>query len=306
MEMIKVENLTKKFNSLTAVDKISFHIDRGEVFGLLGPNGAGKTTTIRMICCLISSTSGTARVGDYDISDKNNATKIQKTIGLVPDNVGLYDSLSAYANLQFYGRMYEFPEDQIKENIEKYLKLLDLWDRKDQAVGTYSKGMKQKVAIARALIHDPEVLFMDEPTASLDPEASKVIRDIILDLKKENRTILLNTHNLYEAQRICDRIGVLKTKLLAVDTPENLEKAASSRKTEITLEEMNDRILAAVKAANPKNVETEENNLLIEMTDPGKETSTIVNAIVAAGGKVKSVNGKGASLEDVYLKLVRE
>ncbi len=306
MQMIKAENLTKKFNSSAAVDNISFHIDRGEVFGLLGPNGAGKTTTIRMICCLISSTSGTATVGDYDISDRNNADKIRKMIGLVPDNVGLYDSLSAYANLQFYGRMYEFPEDQIKVNIEKYLKLLDLWDRKDQAVGTYSKGMKQKVAIARALIHDPEVLLMDEPTASLDPEASKVIRDIILDLKKENRTILLNTHNLYEAQLMCDRIGVLKTKLLAVDTPENLEKTASARKTEIILEEMNDKILSAVKATGPKSVAVEGNSLLVELADPEKETSVVVNAIVAAGGRVKYVNEKGASLEDVYIKLVRE
>lgn len=306
MKMIDVQNLTMKFGDITAVDDLTFHVDKGEVFGLLGPNGAGKTTTIRMLCCLLSPTSGSARVGDYDITDKDGAMNIRKMIGLVPDNVGLYETLSAYANLEFYGRMYESPEQLIKENIEKYLKMLGLWDKRGKAVGTFSKGMKQKIAIARALIHDPEVLLMDEPTVNLDPEAAKTIRDVILDLKKENRTILFNTHNLDEAQRICNRIGVLKTKLIAVDTPQNLERAVSGRQTVILLEEVNDKILNAVKAVNPKSVETDGNRLIIDMNDPDKETSAMINAIVSAGGKIKSVNETGASLEDVYLKLVRE
>ncbi|MEM3811967.1 MAG: ABC transporter ATP-binding protein, partial [Thermoplasmata archaeon] len=217
-KMIDVHNLTMKFGDITAVDDLTFYVEKGEVFGLLGPNGAGKTTTVRLLCCLLSPTSGSATVGDYNITNKNDAMKIRKMIGLVPDNVGLYETLSAYANLEFFGRMYETPEQLIKENIEKYLKMLDLWDKKNNAIGSFSKGMKQKVALARALIHDPEVLLLDEPTANLDPEAAKAIRDIILDLKKENRTILLNTHNLDEAQRICNRIGVLKTKLIAADT----------------------------------------------------------------------------------------
>ena len=232
--------------------------------------------------------------------------KIKKLIGLVPDNVGLYETLSAYENLEFFGRMYEIPEQLIKENIEKYLKMLDLWDKRNNAVGSFSKGMKQKVALARALIHDPEVLLLDEPTANLDPEAAKTIRDIILDLKKENRTILLNTHNLDEAQRICNRIGILKTKLIAVDTPQNLERSLSKRQTVIILEEVNDKIINAIKTLNPKNVEKECNKLTIELNNPEKETPSIISAIVSAGGKIKSVNETSATLEDVYLKLVRE
>ncbi|MEM3238396.1 MAG: hypothetical protein QXX11_05725 [Thermoplasmata archaeon] len=149
--------------------------------------------------------------------------------------------------------------------------------------------MKQKVALARTLIHDPEVLLLDEPTANLDPEAAKAIRDIILDLKKENRTILLNTHNLDEAQCICNRIGVLKTKLIAADTPQNLERALSGRQTVILLEEVTDKILSAVKAANPKNVEKDGNRLIIEINNPEKETPTMINAIVSAGKKIKFV-----------------
>ena len=304
--MIEVANLTRKFGDFTAVDSLTFNLDRGEVFGLLGPNGAGKTTTVRILCCLISKTSGSVRIGDLDTSDRDDAMKIRKMIGLVPDNVGLYDTLGAYANLEFYGRMYEFPEKQLKENIEKYLKMLDLWDKKDLPVGSFSKGMRQKVSLARALVHDPEVLFMDEPTANLDPEAAKTIRDVILDLRRENRTILLNTHNLDEAQRICNRIGVLKTRLIAVDTPENLAKLVSGRKTVILLEEMNDRILGAVRALNPRSVETEGNKIAVGMADPDRETPAIITAIVSSGGKVRSVSETGASLEDIYLQLVRE
>ncbi len=306
MEMIKTEKLTKKFGNLTAVDDLTLQVDKGEVFGLLGPNGAGKTTTVRMLCCLISITSGSATVRGMDISDKESAMKIRKMIGIVHDNVGFYESLSAYANLEFFGRLYEVPEKLLKTNLEKYLKMLDLWDKRNSTVGTYSKGMKQKVAIARALMHEPEVLFLDEPTANLDPEAAKIIRDVILDLKKEGRTIFLNTHNLDEAQRICDRIGVLKTKMIAVDTPQNLERAISQKKTTFVLEEINDRIVEAVESLSPSSVERDGLNLVVEMTDPESQTSRMIEAIVAAGGKIKSVTQAGASLEDVYLKLVRD
>jgi ABC-2 type transport system ATP-binding protein len=305
MKMVDVHGLTKIFGNITAVDDLTFEVEKGEIFGLLGPNGAGKTTTMRMLCCLLSPTSGSATVGNFDISDKKGAMDIRKMIGLVPDNVGLYETLSAYANLEFFARMYEIPEQLTKENIEKYLKKLDLWERRNQIVGSFSKGMKQKVALARALIHDPEILLMDEPTANLDPEAAKNIRDIILDLKKENKTILLNTHNLDEAQRICDRIGVLKTKLIAMDTPQNLERAVFGKRTVILLEEVTDKIMGAIRTENPKSIERDGNKLIIEMRDPDKETSAIISTIVSAGGKVRSVEETGASLEDVYLKLVR-
>ena len=222
--MIDAENLTKKFGELTAVDELTLHVEEGEIFGFLGPNGAGKTTTMRMLSCLISKTSGEARIAGYDVNDKADSLKIRKIIGLLPENVGLYDDLTAYKNLDFYGKLYECSETQRKQNIEHFLKLLGLWDKREVMVGTFSKGMKQKLAIARALIHDPEILFLDEPTANLDPESSKIVRDFILDLKKEKRTIFLNTHNLDEAQRICDKIGIFNTKLMAIGSPEELER----------------------------------------------------------------------------------
>src|SRR2546421_937288 len=303
--MIDAQDLTRTFGSLSAVDRVTFHVEAGEVFGFLGPNGAGKTTTVRMLCCLISKTSGEARIADYVVGNEKDSLKIRKMIGLVPDNVGLYDELSAYENLDFYGKLYECSEAQRKENIQRFLTMLGLWEKRDVAAGTFSKGMRQKLAIARALIHDPQVLFMDEPTANLDPESAKTVRDFILDLKKQKRTIFLNTHNLDEAQRLCDRIGILNTKLMAIGTPEELERSVSGTKTVVQLERASDSILSALKELPLGNVEVDGNRLTIDVTNPEKENVAIVDAIVRAGGHIQSVVVVGSSLEDAYLKLVR-
>lgn len=305
--MIDTENLTRKFGNLTAVDSLTLHVEEGEVFGFLGPNGAGKTTTVRMLCCLISKTSGTARIGDYAVDSEQDCLAIRKMVGLLPENVGLYDGLSAYRNLDFYGKLYEVPELKRRENIEHMLKLLGIWERRSDAVGTFSKGTKQKIAIARALIHDPQLLFLDEPTASLDPEAAKTVRDFILDLKKEKRTIFLNTHNLDEAERLCDRIGILKTKLIAVDSPRNLERSLYNRKTIVHMEKITDVVLTAVKKLKSvKNVRVSENKLILDMDDPEKENPELVRTIVEADGCIQYVTELKSTLEDVYLKLIRE
>src|ERR1017187_7408228 len=304
--MIQTQNLTKKFGDLTAVDSVTINVNDGEVFGFLGPNGAGKTTTVRMLCCLISKTSGEARIADYDVGKEADALKIRKLIGLVPDNVGLYDDLSAYDNLDFYGKLYGCTEAQRKENIQRFLTMLGLWEKRDAIAGTFSKGMKQKLAIARALIHEPELLFMDEPTANLDPESAKTVRDFILELKKEKRTIFLNTHTLDEAQRICDRIGILNTKLMAVGTPEELERSVRGRKTVVRLRHVNDAILDAVKKLSLGSMTREDDRLTIDVVDPEEENPAIVRAIVEAGGDVESLSVLGSTLEDAYLKLVRE
>ena len=300
---IEAVGLTKKFGDLTAVDGVTLRVEEGEVFGFLGPNGAGKTTTVRMLCCLISKTSGEAKVGGYDVGNEADALKIRKLIGFVPDNVGLYDDLTAYDNLDFYGKLYDCPEAQRKENIQRFLTMLGLWEKKDVAAGTFSKGMKQKLAIARSLIHDPQILFMDEPTANLDPESSKTVRDFILELKKEKKTIFLNTHNLDEAQRICDRIAILNTKLMAIGTPEELERSVSGRKTVIQLEQVSDAILAALGKLPIGNVAVDGNKLTIDVNDPEKENAAIVDSIVRAGGHVQSVSIVGSTLEDAYLNL---
>lgn len=304
--MIETENLTKKFGDVTAVDGITLRVDEGEIFGFLGPNGAGKTTTVRMLCTLISKTSGEARVAGYEVGKEADSLKIRQLIGFVPDNVGLYESLSAYDNLDFYGKLYDCPESQRKENIQRFLTMLGLWEKRDVMVATFSKGMKQKLAVARALIHDPKVLFMDEPTANLDPESSKTVRDFILELKKEKRTVFLNTHNLDEAQRICDRIAILNTKLMAVGTPEELERSVQGRKTVIRLEQANEAVLAAVKNLQIGSVSVDGNRLTIDVKEPDKENPSIVQAVVQAGGRVQSVIVAGSDLEDAYLKLVRK
>jgi ABC-2 type transport system ATP-binding protein len=227
-------------------------------------------------------------------------------IGLVPDNVGLYEELSAYENLDYYGKLYECPEAQRKERIEYFLKMLELWDKKDAPVSDFSKGMKQKVAIARALIHDPRLLFFDEPTANLDPESARVVREFILKLKKEGKTIFINTHNLDEAQRICDRIGILKTKLLTVNSPEELEKRVWGSRTAIQVEKMNNRILAAVKKLKPKRLSVEENRIILTLADPQRENPDFVQAVISAGGRIQYVTELTAGLEETYLKVIEE
>ena len=178
-------------------------------------------------------------------------------------------------------------------------------EKKDVAAGTLSKGMKQKLAIARALIHEPKVLFMDEPTANLDPEASKTVRDFIVELKKENRTIFLNTHNLDEAQRICDRIGILKTRLLTVGTPQQLKESLGGVKTEIQLAQVNEAIVSAVKKVTTHKVEISDNKLIIDVGNVDTANPAIIEAIVSAGGRIKLVTELSPTLEDVYLKTVK-
>lgn len=303
--MIDTENLTKVFGNVTAVDGASLHVDGGEVFGFLGPNGAGKTTTIRMLACLISKTSGKATVGGYEIGNGQDREKIRRMIGLLPENVGLYEELSAYDNLDFYGRYYQLSAQKRRERIEYFLKLLGLWDKRSAAAGTFSKGMKQKLAIARALIHDPKLLFLDEPTANLDPEASKTVREFILELKKEKRTIFLNTHMLDEAQRICDRVAILKTKLIAIGSTEELRHTLTGRKIRFQLQFVDDAIESATKELGYQIVDRDDNALVIVVADPEKENPSLLGAMQKAGAKIQFVNEVGSSLEDVYLKLVK-
>ena len=303
--MIKIENLTKKYGNLTAVDNLSLQIEKGEVFGLLGPNGAGKTTTIRVLCCLISKTSGNAMLNNLSIDDKKNRIEIRKMIGLLPENVGLYESLSAYKNLDFYAKLYQVTENQRKERIEYYLKMFDLWDKKDVAAGTFSKGMKQKLALARVLVHDPKILFLDEPTASLDPEATKMVRDQILELKKEKRTIFLNTHMLDEAERICDRVGIMKTQLLDIGSPEELRESLFGKKSVVEVDAITDNILKSIKSLGFEKISVDHNKMTIDVNDPRKDNPSLIQAIQGAGGQVQSISAILPSLEDIYLKKIK-
>ncbi len=302
--MIETEGLTKRFDGVTAVEALTLSVKEGEVFGFLGPNGAGKTTTMRMLTCLVSKTSGEARIDGYEVGS-SDSSKIRKMVGVLPETVGLYEDLSAYKNLDFYGRLYECPEASRRANIENLLTKLGLWDRRNSPVGMFSKGMKQKVALARALLHDPKVVFLDEPTANLDPESSSVIRDLILEMKKEGRTVFINTHNLDEAQRVCDRVGIMKTKLLAIGTPETLRYSVRGRRTAFRLEELTEPLMSAVRAFGAGGLEVNGDELVIDVKDPDTDNPAIVEALVRAGGRVRFVCDRSPTLEDVYLGLVK-
>jgi ABC-2 type transport system ATP-binding protein len=305
--MIHAQDLTKRFGDLTAVDHVSLDVEEGEVFGFLGPNGAGKTTTVRMLTSLISRTSGTAEVAGCHIGNEAEALRLRQQIGVLPENVGLYEGSSAYENLEYFGRLYRMDPATLRTNIERLLRMMDLWEKKDEPVETFSKGMKQKLAIARALVHDPILLFLDEPTANLDPEAAKMVRDTLLELKKENRTIFLNTHNLDEAQRVCDRVGILRTKLLTIGSPRELQAKVFGTRTVVRLAKASEEIAAAVRSRlGSRRVEIVGDQLLVEVEDADQENPEIAEAVMGAGGKIRELSQPAPSLEDVYLKLIHE
>jgi ABC-2 type transport system ATP-binding protein len=301
--MIQTENLTKKFKTVLAVDNLDLHVKQGEVFGFLGPNGAGKTTTVRMLACLIGPTSGQARVNGFRVGEQD--IEIRRTVGILTETPGMYDNLSAEYNLRVFASLYEVKD--IPGQVEKYLRMLGLWERRFDEVGTFSKGMKQKLAIARALMHEPRILFLDEPTAGLDPEASRLVRDFIAELRKEGRTIFLCTHNLDEADRLCDRIGVFKSHLLVVDTPARLRAQVFGRKVVFHLRQA-DQALADRVTALPFVSETKlvDNKLLATLDDPELHNPDILRLLIGAGADVQFVGELRHSLEDVYLRLVKE
>ncbi len=300
--MIKTENLSKKFNTTLAVDNLNLEVNEGEVFGFLGPNGAGKTTTVRMLTSLIGPTTGTATVNGYHIGTQD--TEIRRSVGILTETPGMYDNLSAEFNLEIYANLYEVKDP--KGQVEKYLRMLGLWERRQDEAGTFSKGMKQKLAIARALLHEPRILFLDEPTAALDPEASHLVHDFISDLRKEGRTIFLCTHNLDEADRLCDRVGVFKTHLLVVDTPANLRSQLFGRRVVFHLTNSNETIASMVRALPfVREAKVVENKLLVNLDDPEAHNPEIIRVLVGAGADVRFVGELRHSLEDVYLQLVK-
>jgi ABC-2 type transport system ATP-binding protein len=225
MKAIEVQGLTKRFGSLTAVEDVSFEVEEGEVFGLLGPNGSGKTTTIRMLVGLSRPTEGDARILGFDLS--SGIAEAKRRIGVVPDSSNLYDELSARDNLLFMAKLYGVKKRVREERVEEVLRAFDLYDRRDDGFGTFSRGMKRSLTIAAALVHDPKLLFLDEPTVGLDVVAARSLRDLICDLHHRGLTIILTTHYLEEADRLCDRIAILvKGRIVAIDTPEGLKRFA--------------------------------------------------------------------------------
>jgi len=233
---IETIELTKKFNSFTAVDHMDFIVHKGEIYGFLGPNGAGKTTAIRMLCTLLLPTSGTARVDGYDVLKQGN--EVRKRIGLVSEKMIMYPRLTALENLMFFGRLYGIDRGALRKKSEELLEMVKLTPFKDKLVGGFSSGMRQRVNVIRAILHDPDILFLDEPTTGLDPQSTRFVRDLVKELKQRGHTIVLTTHMMEEADELSDRVCIIdRGKIMAVDTPQVLkEKYDTNSLLEVFLE----------------------------------------------------------------------
>lgn len=304
MAIIDVTNLTKTFDGKAVLGGISFRVEEGEVFGFLGPNGAGKTTTIRIILGLLAPTSGMARVWGSDLGRED---ALRRRVGVLLENNGLFARLSAHDNLRYYAGLYGVsnPEKRIHELLE----YVDLAASADEPVGTFSTGMMRKLALARAIIHDPELLFLDEPTSGLDPEAQRLVRDLILELSREqNRTVFLNSHNLDEVQRVCTKVAILDAgRVRAYDSVEHLRASEKSPVYEITVADplAAERASALVAAQSGVRSSSVDGAVLTVSLDEAVGPR-VLRELVLAGVDIVEAKRVTRSLEDVYLGIVRE
>jgi ABC-2 type transport system ATP-binding protein len=317
---ITAERLGRKFGERWAVHDLNLEIEAGEVFGLLGPNGAGKTTTMRMLACLIAPTEGRASVAGLDV--KTDANKIRRKVGILCEPGGLYQNLSARRNLEYFAKLYDLEPSYALSQIERYLVEFQLWDRREDPAGTFSRGMMQKLSLARALLHEPSVIILDEPTSALDPEGAKLVRDSIGDLKGKGRTIILCTHNLNEAQSLCDRVAIIRTTSLRIGTPRELQQSLYGRQVEIRianpLPEVNDGVwidavlgrtindlaLLVTPIRGVGDVAVAGDRLLVSMLDPDEVTPKVVRALIQHGADVIRVAEVEHTLEGAYLDLI--
>ncbi len=302
--MLRATGLGRRFGTLWAIRGMDLEVLRGEVLGLLGPNGAGKTTTVRVLTALIAPSEGLATVDGLDVTE--HPEEVRARVGILTETPGLYDKLSATANLEFFGRLYGLDAQTRSTRIERYLRLFSLWERRDDVAGNFSKGMKQKLAIARALLHEPAVVFLDEPTAALDPEAAYIVREAIEALRRAGKTIVLATHNLDEANRLCDRVAFVRGGLLRIDSPQGLRESLGGHGVEVTLATPpNEALTAAARGVSGVlSVEIADRRLLVGAARPSEVTPALVRALVAAGAEIVEVRERERTLEQVYFEVM--
>jgi ABC-2 type transport system ATP-binding protein len=305
MGLIRTESLTKKFGEFVAVDEVTLTVAAGEILALLGPNGAGKTTTVRMLGSILKPTSGRAAVAGYDVV--RDAREVRSTVGLLTEFPGLYHRMKADEYLHFFGELQGLSRARREERIEELMKRFRMWDARKKRLGEYSKGMRQKIALIRALIHDPRVLFLDEPTSAMDPQSAKTVRDAITELRSSDRAIVLCTHNLAEAETLADRIAIIKEgRIIALGTPRQLKShLLGNPLLEMRLGQPLDGLLPAIESL--VTVEEKGDDWFRYRTDvPAEINPLLVRRLAEEGARIVTLSEVVRSLEEVYLRIVEE
>lgn len=305
--MIQLSSLTKRYGRTIGVEKLDLEIPESKIFALLGPNGSGKTTTLRLMSGLISPSGGTVLIDGLDIRKRENLTNIHQQIGILPETPGHYESLSAYRNLEFYGRMYGMSEHLIRERVTELMREFELWNEREKPVATFSKGMKQKLAIIRAIMHDPKYVFLDEPVSGLDPEASHFVREYMKKMRSDGKTVILSTHDLDDADRLSDTVAVIRNKLLVADNPQALKKKMFKRTVVFHLQFAGNLNLKEIEALPfVESSSLKDNKLVLDLESPEENNPSIVELLVKDGIKIQFIGEIRRSLEDVYLTIVEK
>ena len=302
--MITLKSVSKSFGSIKALENISFNIEKGEIFGILGPNGAGKSTIVNILNTLVKPDEGTVIIDGINIKDDGRNIKL--IMGVVPQEIALYEELSAYENLMFWGGLYDIPEEELRNNVNKTLEIVDLAGRKDDRIKTFSGGMKRRINIACSLLHNPKILVLDEPTVGVDPQNRNHIFEVIEKLNNEGMTIIYTTHYLEEAERFCDKISIIDVgRIIAQGTLKELRKISDVKDLLIIkLADVNDELISGITSVNPLfSFDRTSGDLKVECGNIGKDTSIIINQIQNAGGVIEKIYSKGTNLESIYLKL---
>ncbi len=306
MNVIHTDNLQKYFDAVRAVDGISIDVPKGIIFGFLGPNGAGKTTTIRLLLGLLEPTSGRAEVLGLDT--RTQADEIRRRSGALLEHTGLYERLSAEDNLDFFGRVWHIPAAQRAQRIQELLTTFGLWERRKDVVANWSRGMRQKLGVARTLMHRPELVFLDEPTAGLDPLASAALREDLSELaQRQGVTVFLTTHNLAEAEKLCQLVAVIREgKLLMIGSPDELRLRRGGHRLEVVGRGFNESVLSMLRQRpEVAGLEAQDHHIVIDLKgDP--DTSELVRSLVEAGVQVDEVRKGAASLEEVFIESMED
>ncbi len=305
--VVETQGLTKEFDGLYAVNGLSLKINESEIFGLLGPNGAGKTTTVRLLTGMLEPSSGNASV--LGLNSVTQSNQIRERVGILTETPSLYQRLSVRDNLDFYAKVHDIPKEERELTIKNLVKQFDIADKENEAAGKLSKGMRQKVAIARAIIHSPEMLFLDEPTGSLSPKAAKMVRDLIVNLtKNENRTVFINTHNLSEAEKLCSRVGILeKGRLIAIGKPSELRSLLQSDVITIFRFKKWDKQISDYFSTSSIKITDEDKEKLsvtLKLENIEESTPIIIKDLSRLNIDITEVRHNRPDLEQIYLKLV--